>query len=162
MASSSDDEPNLADFLNRHKPEGSQDSDLPAWIQSHVSSVRGWGFDDRTPALPPVHNSNCCCLAHSKSKCILVCLFVALQTPVKVPIDISDGSDDEATAPAAGAEWQSAHAWTAQLQDGHVHRQFSLLMEPCLCSYSTSRAQHLGCGQTVSTCIICTAAGWCS
>lgn len=36
-SSSSDSEPNLADFLNRHQPEGSQDSDLPAWIQAHVS-----------------------------------------------------------------------------------------------------------------------------
>lgn len=36
MASSSDDEPNLADLFNRHNPDKSQDSDLPAWIQAHV------------------------------------------------------------------------------------------------------------------------------
>jgi hypothetical protein len=36
MASSSDYE-DLADIIDKHKPERSQDSDLPAWIQAHVS-----------------------------------------------------------------------------------------------------------------------------
>jgi hypothetical protein len=47
MASSSDNDHELAAILNSHKAEGSQDSDLPAWIQAHVSTSAGAAYQIR-------------------------------------------------------------------------------------------------------------------
>jgi hypothetical protein len=44
---------------------------------------------------------------HTEHGCIFL---VGLQTPVKVPIDISDDSDDEATAPSGGGSAQALEA----------------------------------------------------
>jgi hypothetical protein len=55
MASSSDCD-DLADIIDRHQPDRSQDSDLPAWIQAHVS------------------NSS----KHSQSSCRTPCVHAAL------------------------------------------------------------------------------------
>lgn len=55
MSSSEDNEPDLADFIDRHNPEKSQDSDLPAWIQAHVrrsGSLGGW-FGETPPDTSP-------------------------------------------------------------------------------------------------------------
>lgn len=107
MASSSDNDHELAAILNSHKPEGSQDSDLPAWIQAHVSTSAGAAEGTRQQdqehcrmCLQPGISLNDGC----QTKQYIWCVGFATQTPVKVQIAISDDSD-QATAPdrTAGA-----------------------------------------------------------
>lgn len=50
MTSSSDID-DLADIIDRHRPERSQDSDLPAWIQAHVSAQNTTGSTTTWPAI---------------------------------------------------------------------------------------------------------------
>jgi hypothetical protein len=59
---SSDDDNELADILNSHKPECSQDSDLPAWIQAHVSTSAG--------AAKCLHQQGPGALQHGSPQCV--------------------------------------------------------------------------------------------
>jgi hypothetical protein len=109
LGSSSDEEPDLAGIISQHQvaqhqqePAASQDSDLPAWIASHVRARADSWRGPRKPPWPLLCQLGWLCVLIPTPLLVLLSLLL-LQTPVRAPISVSSDSDSD-DAPLA-ARW---------------------------------------------------------